>query len=132
MAQGPIQVRAPGQSFEFTELGIVPLGASMAPGGNQSWGLAALAATASEATQPPPIAPVAAPPAASTVAAPIAQPKPLGGPRDVIRAARERVKVIRAELKTHEALKRELGELERLLKAAKQKPEPKVRALRAG
>lgn len=72
------------------------------------------------APQAPERAPVAAPQkrAASTI-----------GPRDVVRAAKARIKDIKAELRTHAALKRELAELERLVAAAK-KPVATVRELR--
>lgn len=52
-------------------------------------------------------------------------------PRSVIAGARARVKEIKTELKRLRALQTELGELERLLKAAKQKPTPSVRSLRS-
>lgn len=52
-------------------------------------------------------------------------------PRSVIAAAKARVKQIKTELKRMRALQNELGELERLLKAAKQKPTPSVRPLRS-
>lgn len=52
-------------------------------------------------------------------------------PRTVIAGARARVKEIKTELKRMRALQSELSELERLLKAAKQKPTPSVRPLRS-
>lgn len=52
-------------------------------------------------------------------------------PRGVVAAARARVKQIRSELKRMSSLKRELDELERLLKAAKQKPTVSVRPIRS-
>jgi hypothetical protein len=48
-------------------------------------------------------------------------------PRDVLRLARARVREIRAELKRHAALKKELTQLENMLSAAK--PLASVRAL---
>lgn len=55
----------------------------------------------------------------------------INGPRAVLKAARARTKEIRAELRRMKALQKELAELERLLKAARQKPQAPVRALRA-
>lgn len=54
---------------------------------------------------------------------------PITSPRAVIKAAKARVKQIRAELKNKRALERELAELERLIKAAGEKPS-NVRALK--
>jgi hypothetical protein len=48
-------------------------------------------------------------------------------PKDVLRLARARVREIRAELKRHAALQKELTQLENMLKAAK--PLASVRAL---
>lgn len=62
-------------------------------------------------------------------AAPVAQRSAPIGPRDVVRAAKARIKEIKSELRNHGALKRELAELERLVQAAK-KPVASVRELR--
>ncbi len=65
-----------------------------------------------------------------TVALPT-HPTPATSPRSVIKAARLRVKEIKSELKRMRALQSELGELERLLRAAKQKPTASVRPIRS-
>lgn len=83
--------------------------------------------TQSQAPAPSVAAPVERP----ASAAPQASEKPLTGPGEIVKAARARVKQIRAELKKHTALKKELAELERLIAAAKAKPAPKVRSLKA-
>ena len=49
---------------------------------------------------------------------------------NVVKLAKERMKAIRAELKYHKALLKELAELQRLVAAAKV-PRPKVRTLHA-
>ncbi len=77
------------------------------------------------APQPPPSAKVAQ--AAAAPAVPAAAGASLGS---VIKAAKSRVKDIKAELEHHRVLQKELAELERLLKAAKQKP-TSVRPLRS-
>ena len=50
-------------------------------------------------------------------------------PGDVVKAARARIREIKTELKAHAKLKRELAELERLVKAAKEKPRASIRAI---
>jgi hypothetical protein len=76
---------------------------------------------------------VIAPPAATVPLAAQRKPqkpvKPGFGPGQVVRSAKERIRVIKAELKHHEALKRELAELERLVSAAK-RPVAIVRDIR--
>ncbi len=52
-------------------------------------------------------------------------------PRAVVKAARGRIKELRAELRRMKALQKELAELERLVKAASEKPKQPVRALRS-
>lgn len=58
---------------------------------------------------------------------------PATSPRDVIRLAKRRIKELKAELRRHEALKRELAELQRLIAAAEdrrhQRPEKALRAV---
>lgn len=53
-------------------------------------------------------------------------------PLDVLRAARLRVRWLRAELRSKAGLEKELRSLERLLKAAKSEPSGKVVPLRRG
>lgn len=74
--------------------------------------------------------------ASNASVAPTAQPAPIRqpvitGPRAVVKAARARIKDIRRELKKHAALKTELAELERLVAAAKTRPQATtIRAVR--
>lgn len=135
MTQGPVQIAEPGVGFQMSPFGILPIGVSVAPPSDEYAPAAAPARQVEPLRTVPAVALASAVPAqlsaTPTDATSIAPPR-LSGPRDVVRAAKARAKEIRAQLKAHEALKRELAELERLIKAAKQKPEPKVRALRAG
>ena len=138
MSQAPVQVAEPGLGFQSSPFGILPLGTSIAPD-QEFYG-----ATANRAEPPPSALIPAIKPkgqlARDTSGVLPAEARPLvdlnatiaSSPRAVIKAARERATAIRRELKRMAALKRELEELERLLSAAKQKPEAKVRALRAG
>jgi len=121
---GPIQVAEPGAGFQYSPFGMLQLGTSVAP----------------ESDDPSPAAVrVVTAPAVSAQAPALQQSnrawqteQPVHSScGSVIKAARSRVKEIKAELRRMGALKRELDELERLLKAAKQKPEPRVRALRS-
>lgn len=123
-----------GEAFEFSPLGMVPLGE-----GQRVW---AEISGGGVDTPKPTSAIVAAPVAAShpTVPAALASVEPrvmahnaahaATGPRAVVKAARARAKEIRAELRRMKALQRELAELERLLAAASNKsPRATVRAL---
>lgn len=56
---------------------------------------------------------------------------PADSPRAVVKAAKARIKELRAELRRMQALQKELAELERLVKAAREKPKSPVRALRS-
>jgi|1185.fasta_scaffold00702_4 hypothetical protein len=135
---GPIQVATAGEGFQFSPFGMLPIGVSVAPTEEYSGAAVPRAAHAQPALVPAILADGSFARDARGVLP--AEAKPLvelrgniaSTPGAVIKAARDRVKAIRVELKRHAALQRELAELERLLKAAKQKPEPKVRALRAG
>jgi hypothetical protein len=141
-----VQVRPPGEGYEYTIGGIIGLG-DRAPVPLSEYSGAALPirdddgepvvagqpTTAERARLLPErapalsVAPRQLPPPGATPPT-----ESFLSPRGVLKAARARAKAIRVELRQHEALKRELAELERLIQAAKQKPEPKVRALRAG
>ncbi len=128
--QGAVQLRPVG-GFQSTPFGLFDLGAAaptQAPN-EQAPGIALVA---------PEAQPVATPVHRPPLAGPIAvhrgsksAPAPATNPRAVIAAAKARVKEIRAELKNKRALERELAELERLLKAAREKPKSTVRALRS-
>lgn len=134
MSQGPVQIREPG-GFESTPFGIIGLGdRAPAPVGEYA------PAMAHQVEPEPPPEPIRneagrAAQRLTRAHAKHAEQAPLrdakAGPREVVKAARARAKDIRAELRHHETLKRELAELERLIAAAKQKPESKLRALRA-
>lgn len=52
-------------------------------------------------------------------------------PGALVKQARARVREIKAELRRMRALEKELAELERLIRAAKQRPQSNVRALRS-
>lgn len=130
---GPVQISEAGAGFQFSPFGILPLGTSIAPDSDEHSPAAirtlAVVPPAQQASPAPVLAraqQLEAPPSASAVAAVATSP------RSVIRAAGVRVKQIKIELRRMAALKREMDELERLLRAAKQKPEPRVRALRTG
>lgn len=120
--QAPVRLREPGQTFQSTPFGLFaldPITAAIKPLDEPIEQIAAPQPATSR------VAPTAT--VSRTVAPQKTQP---AGPRQVIAAARARVKEIRAELKRMNALKRELGELERLLKAAREKPTNSVRALK--
>jgi hypothetical protein len=116
--------------FQFTPWGIEPI----------NGGQPAVRSPEAEPPDAEAIAPaVAAPapvtaPSAAPVTAPSAAPVPRAviatSPRGVVAAARARIKEIKAELRHKRRLERELAELQRLVKAAKSKPQPSVRALR--
>ncbi len=72
----------------------------------------------------------AVPQSRASVATRSAQVVAVDSPRSVIKAAKARVKELRAEMKRMKLLQRELAELERLLKAASEKPKSVVRSLR--
>ena len=63
--------------------------------------------------------------------APETKTKPSMGTANIINAARQRLRDLNAEIKRLRALERERDELQRLLKAAKQKPATNVRSLRS-
>lgn len=141
MSQGPIQIREPG-GFEYTQFGIIDLGSrAPVPVGDPANGGAAPAAVHRVEEPQPAQAPIMSEAGRTSQLLTRAYAKhveqaPLhdvkAGPREVVKAARARVRDIRRELKRLTSLKSELDELERLLAAAKQKPEAKLRALRAG
>lgn len=96
-------------------------------------GIVPVRATAQQKTEiehSPVPSPVATRAPKSKLAAP---PKPATSPREVIRLAKRRIKELKAELRRHEALKRELAELQRLIAAAEdrrhQRPEKALRAV---
>jgi len=126
--------------FELTAFGPVPIGtpylnpATTTPEqaaayvvrpdyGNEATFAIGTPEAAQVASVAPPV--VQAPPRRAAAVAPATSPK------SVIASAKARVKQIKAELKRLRSLQSELGELERLLKAAKQKPTPSVRPLRS-
>jgi hypothetical protein len=138
MSQQPIQVAESGAGFQYSPFGMLPLGTSIAP--TEEFTGAAVARIAPSLELVPPVhadrsiardARGVLPVEVQTLAD-IRGTTVDGTPGAVIKAARLRASAIRKELKRLSALKRELDELERLLAAAKKKPEPKVRALRAG
>lgn len=117
-----------GQGFELSPFGPVPIGTPYLNPDTTS-----LEAVASLVVRPDygndnqretltPHTVTAAPVIRSVQPRAAQQTAPATSPRSVIQSARARVKQIRAELKRMRALQNELGELERLLKAAKQKP----------
>lgn len=129
---GPIQIAEPGTGFQFSPFGILPLGTSVAPDSDQH-APAAIRSLAVVPTPPPLVSPArpGQPERIGALAA-ATQPVVASSPRAVVKAAGARVKQIKVELRRMAALKKELDELERLLRAAKQKPEPRIRALRTG
>jgi len=76
---------------------------------------------------PPPFARPPAPPAPALPASRQLPADPLK-PGAILKTVRARIKAIRAELRAHAALEKELAELDRLLKAATQ---PNLGAVRA-
>lgn len=135
--QAPVPLRPAGEGYEMSFLGAVPIGTPyIDPQKPVPDHVAALVVRPSERTTPEPIAQQLVQPTA--MRAPVAQPvatasiaaaEPVTSPRGVIKSARARVKQIRAELKNKRALERELAELERLIRAAREKPS-NVRALK--
>ncbi len=128
-----------GQGFELTAFGAVPLGTKYLDPAKTS-----LEEAAQYVVRPDygnddsaPVAasqaPVSSTPRAPAVAAQqrAAAPAPVASPGNVIASAKARVKELRAELRRMKSLQKELAELERLLKAAKQKPTASVRPLRS-
>jgi hypothetical protein len=131
--QKPVQLRPVGEGYEMSFLGAVPIGTPyIDPQKPVPDHVAALVVTLSERATPEPartqlVQPLP-PKQPATVVAPTPT-VPIASPRSVLNAARARVKQIRAELKNKRALERELAELERLIKAAREKPS-NVRALK--
>ena len=115
-----------GVGFEFAGGAIVPLGTPYLGATDEPL---PGAVTREAAAFVPPTPGQSPAPVASFAS--VAQPPSINGPRAVLKAACARVKEIRAELRRMKALQKELAELERLLKAARQKPQAPVRALRA-
>lgn len=132
--QKPVQLRPVGEGYEMSFLGAVPIGTPyidpQKPVPNH---VAALVVTPSERATPEPVRTQLVQPLPQKQPAPVASAPPsaapITSPRSVLKAARARVKQIRAELKNKRALERELAELERLIKAAREKPS-NVRALK--
>lgn len=112
-----------GQGFELSPFGPVPIGtpylnpATVTP--EQAALLVVRADYGNDSARPS-----LTPETVAPTPRPVEPRRPVAAtsPRSVIASARARVKEIRAELKRMRALQTELGELERLLKAAKQKP----------
>lgn len=135
---GPVQIAEPGTGFQHSPFGILPLGTSIAPDSDQHAPAAirSLAVTDSQPGPRPLKAPTQSAQAerspATAAFSPGLAPPAASSPRAVIKAAGARVKQIKVELRRMAALKKELDELERLLRAAKQKPEQRIRALRTG
>lgn len=130
-----VRVRPAGEGFEMSGFGAVPIGTPyldpMKPLPAQLASLIVqpvdkggrrVRRQESEASEALPATPARQSPGAAP-ASPLT-------PRGVLKAARERAKQIRAELKTKRALERELAELERLIRAAREKPTTSVRALK--
>lgn len=121
-----------GQGFQYTPGGIMPLDDAQA-----GYAQAAVHPAAPPNQQPtqqtlPSLAEVAPRPKQSAPAprATAAQPV-LGGTGQLIKAAKQRLRELNAEIKRLRSLERERDELQRLLKAAKQKPANNVRSLRS-
>jgi len=118
-----------GQGFQFTPYGVLPLGAV---GGNQPPEMAPAVVRAGFAPVSVPIAESA--PVAQPVAIAQSRPQPFKRetlrPADVLKAARARVREIKAELKHHTRLQCELRQLQNLLAAARIKPAADVKPLR--
>jgi hypothetical protein len=115
----------PGQSFEFTPAGIIPLdiGPTQALGGGQPKRNPPSAQDVAVVARGPVVADRAR---TTKDTAPVPQN---GSPGAVVKAAKARAKEIRVDLKRMRGLQKELAELERLLKAAREKP-AKVQPLR--
>lgn len=112
-----------GQAFMYTPLGAVEIpdeGVSIGPLGMNGAEMvgAAVPTIARHASNQATVQ--------AQVARPVVTANPLR-PADVVRAAKSRVKEIRTEIRRLKALEKELGELERLIAAAKQKPVAIVR-----
>lgn len=131
--QKPVQLRPVGEGYEMSLFGAVPIGTPYLDPAQSSPDRIASVVVASEkrsetvtqtpqqAVQPSSVAP--------TTSRHTKLADPITSPRAVIKAAKARVKQIRAELKNKRALERELAELERLIRASREKPS-NVRALK--
>lgn len=117
-----------GQGFQFTMGGMQPLVAGEK--GTVPAGPVVPHVLPEERTQDE-TAPYFAAPANPQPPQPKAQ-RPIAGPGAVVREAKRRIREIKAELKDHAKLKKELAELERLVKAAKEKPSNLRSIKRAG
>lgn len=118
-----------GNAYQFTPGGIVPMGdGPQQPTGDQGLGLGVAPSALPNAATP-----IAQPAAPQPAPAPQHAPPPRGArltTRNIVATAKRRVREIKAELKHHGSLKRELKELERLIDAAKGKSPAPVRAIR--
>lgn len=139
MSKARVFLREPGQGFQSTPFGLFDLNvAPPPPEGEYASGIANRATQAPTPVQQPlpvatsdPVQIVAkAPVAPVTPVAPVAPVTNVTSPRAVIASAKARVKELKTELKRMKALQRELAELERLLKAAREKPSASVRPIR--
>lgn len=119
-----------GQGFQFTPMGVLPLGA--VTGGVSKKMAPAVVRPQPSSAQAPQQLTLPAMPQAPVFATPstVATSSALITPRDVVKAARARVREIRAELKHHKRLQSELAELERMLAAARSKPKAVVTTIR--
>ncbi len=126
-----------GQGFQFTPDGIEPIvhGVDRLQVGGA---INPAAPPSRQLVESTPVAQQVLPALELTVTA--EQPKPkratqsepvITGNRQLIRAAKARLRELKAELKRLKAVEREKAELERLLKAARQKPASTVRSLRS-
>jgi hypothetical protein len=106
----------PGRSFELTGSGIAEVGAGQVPDAVVAGGAFLAQIRAQRVEQQP--APAHAARSAKTLR-----------PGDVIGAAKARIREIKAALREHARLERELTELQRLVAAAKQKPRASIRAI---
>lgn len=116
-----------GQAFMFTPGGPVP----MAPDGTLLE-VSGFSTTQEHGATVPRAAVVAIPTAARSGILPVVTTPtaaPLLRPRDVVKAARARATEIRTELRRMKHLEKELGELDRLIAAAKHKPVAIVRQI---
>lgn len=118
-----------GEGFEFTPFGLKPLGADSVAQGDGFAG----------AVIPKPVqAHVDLPPRSISDSlgdiqrrheAHVATKTGTVSPCDVVKLAKSRIKELRTEIKQLTAKKRELAELERLVRAAKEKPRATVRTI---
>lgn len=118
-----------GSAFQFAAgAGIIPLNLDAGP---------LQQATPPDTEQPhvlfrptemaPQPTPVRMPPVTTAVQTKLGK---LHGTREVLKAARQRIRELKAEIKRMHGLERELAELERLVNAAKSKPIAQVRNIR--